>query len=234
MRYFFLLMLFPALIMGQEAQLSQFFNARYGSVDVARSVDVLQKACTSEEQQLALKGYLSNVQFRQDRKLSKANATAAKALFSEMEAFAKAKGVKELSPFFLNSLGDLTFTILGEYSLAQLIRMSKEARTYFETSLQKTPNNFLALVGIGSWYYNAPAIGGGSLKKAMQYFNDAEKSAGEPYQRYLIAIWKAQVHLKEKNKELYTQEMAKAEKVFATKGQFYEDVAALNAIGKPL
>ena len=234
MKYLSLFLFIPSLLVGQEAQLSHFFNSRYGSIDTARSLEALQKACTNEEQQLALKGYLSNLQFRQDRKLSKTNVAPAKALVAEMQAFVLAKGMDAVSPFFLNSLGDLTYTVLGEYSLAQLIRMSKEARTYFEVSLKKEPHNFLALVGLGCWYYNAPAIGGGSLKKALQYFTDAEKNANEPYQKYLIAIWKAQVYLKEKNTSLYTQEMAKAEKIFTTKGTFYEETVALNASGKPL
>lgn len=58
---------------------------------------------------------------------------------------------------------------------------------------------------------HAPAIAGGSNKKAFEYFNKALNNANEKYQKYLSYVWLSQYYFKVKDKENYNKyiEMSK-------------------------
>lgn len=58
---------------------------------------------------------------------------------------------------------------------------------------------------------HAPAIAGGSNKKAFEYFNKALNNANEKYQKYLSYVWLSQYYYKVKDKDNYNKyiEMSK-------------------------
>lgn len=104
---------------------------------------------------------------------------------------------------YLISVSELMSYIVYYCSLPEKISFGGKTKDIYKKVLEKDSNNFFALLGTAVGYMHAPAIAGGSDKKAFEYFNKALNNSNQKYQKYLSYVWLSQYYFKMKDNENY-------------------------------
>lgn len=104
---------------------------------------------------------------------------------------------------YLISVSELMNYIMYYCNVPEKISFGSKSKDIYKNILAKDDKNFFALLGTGVGYMHAPAISGGSTKKAFQYFNKALINAKEKYQKYLAYVWLSQYYFKMEDNENY-------------------------------
>lgn len=104
---------------------------------------------------------------------------------------------------YLISVSELMNYMMYYCNVSEKISFGSKSKDIYKNILAKDDKNFFALLGTGVGYMHAPAIAGGSSKKAFQYFNKALINAKEKYQKYLAYVWLSQYYFKMEDNENY-------------------------------
>ena len=104
---------------------------------------------------------------------------------------------------YLISVSELMSYIVYYCGLPEKISFGGKTKDIYKKVLEKDSNNFFALLGTAIGYMHAPAIAGGSDKKAFEYFNKALNNSNQKYQKYLSYVWLSQYYFKTKDNENY-------------------------------
>lgn len=104
---------------------------------------------------------------------------------------------------YLISVSELMSYIVYYCGLPEKISFGGKTKDIYKKVLEKDSNNFFALLGTAVGYMHAPAIAGGSDKKAFEYFNKALNNSNQKYQKYLSYVWLSQYYFKTKDNENY-------------------------------
>ena len=104
---------------------------------------------------------------------------------------------------YLISISELMNYIIYYSGLPDKISYGKKSKEIYQNILKIDSSNFFALLGTAIGYMHAPAIAGGSDKKAFEYFNRALNNSKEKYQTYLSYVWLSQYYFKIKDDENY-------------------------------
>lgn len=104
---------------------------------------------------------------------------------------------------YLISVSELMSYIVYYCGLPEKISFGGKTKDIYKKVLEKDSNNFFALLGTAIGYMHAPAIAGGSNKKAFEYFNKALENSNQKYQKYLSYVWLSQYYFKIKDNENY-------------------------------
>lgn len=104
---------------------------------------------------------------------------------------------------YLISVSELMSYIVYYCGLPEKISFGGKTKDIYKKVLEKDSNNFFALLGTAVGYMHAPAIAGGSDKKAFEYFNKALNNSNQKYQKYLSYVWLSQYYFKMKDNENY-------------------------------
>ena len=167
------------------------------------------------------------------KKDKKKNVKLFKALYTKMNDYANELGRDKLSAEYLTSLAVIVPRFMAKEPLGTLIKLSKQGDKDYELALKKDNKYFFAYISFGQRYMFAPKIGGGSLSKALKYYNDAEKVAVYPYEKYQVYVWRSQVYFKEKNFEKSEEELKKAASILPA-GGLHNMLKELNKKGKTI
>ena len=100
--------------------------------------------------------------------------------------------------------------------------------------MEKDSNNFFALLGTAIGYMHAPAIAGGSDKKAFEYFNKALNNSNQKYQKYLSYVWLSQYYFKTKDNENYKKYIDMSIEIYPNGDLLKEAINRNNNKKKPL
>lgn len=117
---------------------------------------------------------------------------------------------------YLISVAHLMAYIVYYSSLGEKIDYGKKSKAIYEKVLSSDKNNFHALLGVAIGYMKAPAIAGGSNKKALEYFTLALNNAKENYQKYLAYTWMSQYYFKLKDVNQYDSYVKMAESIYSS------------------
>ena len=104
---------------------------------------------------------------------------------------------------YLISVSELMNYIVYYCGVPEKISFGTKSKEIYKKILEKDNKNFFALLGTAAGYMHAPAIAGGSDKKAFEYFNSAMENAKEKYQKYLSYVWMSQYYFKVKDEKNY-------------------------------
>lgn len=104
---------------------------------------------------------------------------------------------------YLISISELMSYVVYYCGLPEKISFGGKTKDIYKKVLEKDSNNFFALLGTAVGYMHAPAIAGGSDKKAFEYFNKALNNSNQKYQKYLSYVWLSQYYFKTKDNENY-------------------------------
>lgn len=116
---------------------------------------------------------------------------------------------------YLISVSELMNYIIYYCNVPEKISFGSKSKDIYKNILEKDDKNFFALLGTGVGYMHAPAIAGGSNKKAFQYFNKALMNAKEKYQKYLAYVWLSQYYFKIKDNENYIKYIKMSKEIYA-------------------
>ena len=87
---------------------------------------------------------------------------------------------------YLISVSELMSYIVYYCGLPEKFLLAVKPKIYIKKFWRKIRIIFFALLGTAIGYMHAPAIAGGSDKKAFEYFNKALYNSNQKYQKYLI------------------------------------------------
>ena len=135
---------------------------------------------------------------------------------------------------YLISVSELLNYIVYYCKLPEKISFGSKSKEIYKKILEIDDSNFFALLGTAIGYMHAPAIAGGSNKKAFEYFNKALNNAEERYQKYLSYVWLSQYYFKIKDNENYNKYIDMSKEIYPN-GKFLEEaVKRNNEYKKPL
>ena len=135
---------------------------------------------------------------------------------------------------YLISVSELLNYIVYYCKLPEKISFGSKSKEIYKKILEIDDSNFFALLGTAIGYMHAPAIAGGSNKKAFEYFNKALNNAEERYQKYLSYVWLSQYYFKIKDNENYNKYINMSKAIYPN-GKFLEEaVKRNNEYKKPL
>ena len=80
---------------------------------------------------------------------------------------------EEISALLYVIAGDLLSCSMGLYPIPKAMEIGLLIKDYYDIALEKEPNIFFGNLNMAQWYFHAPAIGGGSKKKAEELFKVA-------------------------------------------------------------
>ena len=135
---------------------------------------------------------------------------------------------------YLISVSELMGYIVYYSGLSEKISFGTKSKEIYKKILETDDSNFFALLGTAIGYMHAPAIGGGSNKKAFEYFNKALINAKEKYQKYLSYIWLSQYYFKVKDKENYNKYIEMSKSIYSDGQLLKEAIEINNTKNKPL
>ena len=167
------------------------------------------------------------------KKDKKKNVKIFKALYTKMNDYANEIGRDKLSAEYLTILAVIVPRFMAKEPVITLMKLNKQGDKDYELALKKDNKYFFTYISFGQRYMFAPKIGGGSLSKALKYYNDAEKVAVYPYEKYQVYAWRSQVYFKEKNFEKSEEELKKAEDILPA-GGLHNMLKELNKKGKTM
>ncbi len=113
---------------------------------------------------------------------------------------------------FYSVMGDLAMLIAGNEPLADMIKMVKLARQYFEKSIEMDESFVPPYINLATFYYFAPKIGGGDVNKSLAYLNQATPKT--PAEKFQILVWRSQMYFRLKQKDKTAQDLKLASEIF--------------------
>ncbi|OEJ15386.1 hypothetical protein BFL38_13930 [Brachyspira hampsonii] len=135
---------------------------------------------------------------------------------------------------YLISVSELMSYIVYYSGLSEKISFGSKSKEIYKDILDRDDCNFFALLGTAVGYMHAPAIAGGSNKKAFEYFNKALDNAKEKYQKYLSYIWLSQYYFKVKDDENYNKYIEMSKAIYKNGELLKEAIERNNTKNKPL
>ncbi len=135
---------------------------------------------------------------------------------------------------YLISVSELMNYIVYYCKVPEKISFGSKSKEIYKKILEKDDSNFFALLGTAIGYMHAPAIAGGSNKKAFEYFNTALNNAKEKYQEYISYVWLSQYYFKINDDENYQKCIEMSRNVYPNGELLKEALDRNNSKNKPL
>jgi len=150
--------------------------------------------------------------------------------YERLTAFAASHPIEKQNPWFTLTSADITNSMMQFLKQKEAINLGLQEKKDYATVVDKYPKMAFANMLSGYWYYYAPSIGGGSKKKARQYFSDAYRYAENDYERYYGAINLSQMNFEDKNKKEAARLLDEAEKILP-KTRYVALIRKINDLG---
>lgn len=135
---------------------------------------------------------------------------------------------------YLISVSELMNYIVYYCGVPEKISFGTKSKEIYKKILEKDNKNFFALLGTAAGYMHAPAIAGGSDKKAFEYFNSAMENAKEKYQKYLSYVWMSQYYFKVKDEKNYQKYIDMSKSIYPNGELLKEALNRNDSKKKPL
>ena len=135
---------------------------------------------------------------------------------------------------YLISVSELMNYIVYYCGVPEKISFGTKSKEIYKKILEKDNKNFFALLGTAAGYMHAPAIAGGSDKKAFEYFNSAMENAKEKYQKYLSYVWISQYYFKVKDEKNYQKYIDMSKSIYPNGELLKEALNRNDSKKKPL
>ncbi|MCR4939065.1 MAG: hypothetical protein K5930_03015 [Treponemataceae bacterium] len=148
----------------------------------------------------------------------------------KMSDWFKSHDQENLSSWFYCSYAAMISNYLEFQSLFTKMEEGLLVKEYLEKAIELDPKMSFAQVGLALWYYFAPAISGGSVKKALSYCEEAVRNARNDAELFVAKFYQSQCFLEEGKKAEYNTSM-KALKEISPTGRKVALLEKLNDAG---
>jgi tetratricopeptide (TPR) repeat protein len=129
-----------------------------------------------------------------------------------MELINKSLKIEEASDSF-RVLSDSYMYLMNYKGFLFQAKNGTKLKTLPEKALSLDPNNFAAMISLGLFHVNAPAIAGASKDKAVEFLKKASESSNSS-EKFSSFVWLAQAYRKLKNKEEALKSIDKALEIY--------------------
>lgn len=133
--------------------------------------------------------------------------------YEEIAAFRDKNPKKTFNKYFYVSAGDLINSTMQFLPQAQAIKLGLQEKDDYDKLIKSYTDFSFGYINTALWYYFAPSIGGGSTKKAKEYFALAVQNASNNFEKYYSAIYFSQICYEEKDIAGCKEYLEKAENV---------------------
>lgn len=150
--------------------------------------------------------------------------------FDESDGFRNENKKANLNPWFYLSHSEVVNSSMQFLSRTKAISYGLQEKDDLDSVVKANPKMSFALISAGLWYYFAPGIGGGSKKKAANYFLQAVQNASNSYEKYYANLYYSQCCFDNKNYADSKKHLSNADSIFPGKRQI-EYIKKLNDAG---
>ena len=158
---------------------------------------------SSQEDRLVLVNFIIMEKYNFLRK-QKGSKPQLKKLLKELkeknEAWFAANGEGKAGVWLLATSADVTSCYMS-YSVAEVMKSGLSLREKYLKAVALDPAFSYGWTNLGQWYYWAPAINGGSGKKARAAFEHAVAAAKNPAEKFFACVFYSQFLIEEKEFE---------------------------------
>ncbi|MCR5187785.1 MAG: hypothetical protein K6C97_02530 [Treponema sp.] len=126
--------------------------------------------------------------------------------YEKILAYNKDNPMENRNPWYNVTSADIINSTMQFLPQSQAIKLGLEEKEMYDSMMMKYPDFSYLFINSGLWYMFAPAIGGGSDTKAMEYFQHALDTTKSDYEEYYAAIYYSQL-LFDKKKNAKSQEL---------------------------
>lgn len=113
--------------------------------------------------------------------------------------------------YFYVSSGDLINSTMQFLQQTHAIKLGLQEKADYDSLLEREPTFSFGYLNAALWYYYAPSIGGGSKKKAREYFIKATVNAKTNFEKYYSNIFLSQIYYEAKDTANYERCLVAAE-----------------------
>ena len=142
----------------------------------------------------------------------------------------KAHEKEEKTSWFYCSYAGIISNYLRYQSLFAKMEKGLLVKDYLDIALKQDPKMSVAQVGIAMWLFYAPAISGGSVNKALDYFEQAVVNARNNSELFYAVFYKTQCLFHKGKKNEYKTAMDELKKIIPANRKV-ELLEKLNAAG---
>lgn len=135
---------------------------------------------------------------------------------NKMTEWFEAHKKEELSSWFYCSYAAMISNFLEFQGLFAKMEEGLLVKKYLEKAIELDPEMSFANIGLALWYYFAPAISGGSVKKALHYCDEAVKTARNEAELFIAEFYQSQCFLEEGKKTEYKTSMEALKEISPT------------------
>lgn len=148
----------------------------------------------------------------------------------KLDEFIEKNEKSEINKWLWTIAGDTISCSLGFMPTGEAMKRGLVIKTYYLNAIEQDACFSYALMNAGQWFFQAPAIGGGSKTKARSYFEAAVTNAKTPAEVYYSNAFLSQSRFDEDRKDEAAALLKKAEEVI--KGGFLVDkMKKVNELG---
>lgn len=127
-----------------------------------------------------------------------------------------------------------TFSCYMSYNpVSGALKYGLKVKEYYEKCLSLNPKNSYCLTHYGQWFYWAPAVNGGSKKKAMSNFSLGLTYAKNNAEKFYAEIFMSQMYYDQKDKQSAKTHLDKA-KTYCPASEYIKELENYNAEGYSL
>ncbi|MBQ0002795.1 MAG: hypothetical protein KBT21_04600 [Treponema sp.] len=131
----------------------------------------------------------------------------------KLDAFIESNESSGINKWLYTIAGDTISCSMGFMPVAEAMKRGLVIKTYYLKAIEQDSSFSYALMNAGQWFFQAPAIGGGSKTKAREYFERAVRSAKTPAEIFYSNAFLSQSRFDDGNKSAAAELLQKAENV---------------------
>lgn len=148
----------------------------------------------------------------------------------KLEDFIKVHAESEINEWLYTVAGDVISCCLRFLPKAEAMKKGLVIKDYYLKALSIKSDCWYTLINTAQWFFQAPAIGGGSKDKARTYFEKAYAAAKTPSGKYYTSIMLSQSRYADDKKDEADSLLSKARNIIP-ESKFVKKIASINLIG---
>lgn len=129
--------------------------------------------------------------------------------------------------------GDAISCSMAFMPKTKAMKRGLQIKEYYLKALEQDGNFVYCLMNCGQWFFQAPAIGGGSKSKARGFFEKAEKLASTRAEKYYSKIFLSQFYFDAGNME-ECRKLLDAATEIVPESNYIKQINAVNNVGASL
>lgn len=148
----------------------------------------------------------------------------------KLDDFIEANEATGINKWLYTIAGDTISCSMGFMPVGEAMKRGLVIKTYYLKAIEQDASFSYALMNAGQWFFQAPAIGGGSKDKAREYFERSVRSAKTPAEVFYSNAFLSQSRFDDGKKSEAAELLQKAESI-SPKSYLVDKMTKVNQLG---